>query len=586
MTLGRCWRAVRQPLKSLRGFALKTRKPSVALVNLPPLPFHEVLEAGSSYPCMAMPLGLLYLSSSIKKFSGVQDVAFLDYNIAAFHWRAEGLCTDDEQVVEAAIRGFAQGAVRAPPDIIGVSLLFSTSVAFGLKVIAVLKGLFPAAKIAVGGNHATNDTLNLLKEPLIDFVVRGEAEIGFTDFLNTFDGATFTPSKGVYSKALLDDPQLFLTTCDLPDDLDDLPHPDWRQIDMDRYQSETSSRKRDFGTSIDSKMASIMTSRGCPFHCTFCASHTVHGRKMRYRSPENVLDEMRQLHEGYGTNLFVPEDDLFTVNKPRIVKLLGEMSGLGIPDMEMQMPNALSVNTLDEEVIDALAGAGMRICVLAVESGSEYVQTHIIKKRCNLDRARRIIDYARSIGLYVRLNLIYGFPGETLDQMKETADFARTSKADWSANFIAMPLLGSEMYEQFTDLGHVSYENRGWEGTYADRSFDTDEITQEALKEFVYRTNLDVNFKNNQNFKDADWPKALGAFDDVRKLHPFHVVAHYMAMQCHERLGNDTEATAIGDTIRTLVAANPKSRAIVDTYGDLFPGLEDFRPAPLFAASA
>lgn len=562
------------------------KKPSVALVNLPPLPFHEVLEAGNSYPCLAMPLGLLYLSSSIKKFCGLEEVAFLDFNLAAYNWRLEGLRTEDEAAIDESIRDFIAASIEAPPDMVGVSLLFSTSVAFGRRVMAILKQLYPEAKIAVGGNHATNDTLNLLKEPMVDFVVRGEAEIGFADFLNSFDGAAFTPVKGVYSKALLEAPEPFLAVCDLPDELDELPHPEWSQIDMERYQDETASRKRDLGTSIDSKMASIMTSRGCPFHCTFCASHTVHGRKMRYRSPENVLDEMRQLYDRCGTNLFVPEDDLFTVNKPRILKLLGAISDLGIPDMEIQMPNALSVNTLDEEVIDSLAGAGMRICVLAVESGSDYVQKHIIKKRCNLERAHKIIEYSRSIGLYVRLNLIYGFPGETLEQMRETADFARISKADWSANFIAMPLLGSEMYDQFTDLGHVSYESRGWEGTYADRSFDTDEISQEDLKEFVYRTNLDVNFKNNQNFKDGQWKKALGAFNDVRKLHPFHVVAHYMALQCHENMGEHDKAREIGKSIGSLLVRNPKSHEMVEKYGDLFPGLCDFQAEDRLAVSA
>lgn len=562
------------------------RKPSVALVNLPPLPFHEALEAGNSYPCLAMPLGLLYLSSSIRKFCRLPDVPFLDFNLAAYNWRQQGLDAKDEQAISISIESFIDESLNTPPDMIGVSFLFSTSISFGMRVIAALKLRFPKAKVAVGGNHATNDTLNLLKDPLIDYVVRGEAEIGFAKFLNSFDGTGFTPVKGVYDRSLLDDPQLFLTVCDLPEELDDLPHPDWRQIDMHSYQSETSSRKRDFGTSIDSKMASIMTSRGCPFHCTFCASHTVHGRKMRYRSPANVLDEMRQLHEGYGINLFVPEDDLFTVNKQRILTLLGAITDLDIPDMEIQMPNALSVNTLDEDVIDALASAGMRICVLAVESGSDYVQKHIIKKRCDLERAHRVIEYARSIGLYVRLNLIYGFPGETLDQMKETADFARISKADWSANFIAMPLLGSEMYDQFTEMGHVSYENRGWEGTYADRSFDTDEISQEELKDFVYRTNLDVNFKNNQNFLTGDWQKALGAFDDVRKLHPFHVIAHYMAMQCHEKLGHDEAVADIQDTIRSLLAENPKSQDMVRKYDDLFPGLDDFQPASAMAAGA
>ena len=135
-------------------------QPSVALVNLPPLLFHEAMEAGNSYPCLAMPLGLLYLSSSIKKFCGLDEVAFLDFNLAAYDWRHEGLDPNDEQAVAVSIHAYIEGSLKSPPDMIGVSFLFSTSVAFGMKVVAALKDRFPAAKVVVGGNHATNDTLN------------------------------------------------------------------------------------------------------------------------------------------------------------------------------------------------------------------------------------------------------------------------------------------------------------------------------------------------------------------------------------------------------------------------------------------
>ena len=117
------------------------KTPSVALVNLPPLPFHEVLEAGDSYPCLAMPLGMLYLSSSIKKFCGIGALPFMDFNLAAYNWRHEGLRADDERAIAAKIRDFIEASLTAPPDIVGVSMLFSTSVAFGLKVIAALKAL-------------------------------------------------------------------------------------------------------------------------------------------------------------------------------------------------------------------------------------------------------------------------------------------------------------------------------------------------------------------------------------------------------------------------------------------------------------
>ena len=80
-----------------------------------------------------------------------------------------------------------------------------------------------------------------------------------------------------------------------------------------------------------------------------------------------------------------------------------------IPNLEMQFPNSLAVNTLDEEVIDAMMEAGMTIFYLAIESGSPYTQVKIIKKHVNLDRARRLVEYANKRNLYTRCNFIIGF---------------------------------------------------------------------------------------------------------------------------------------------------------------------------------
>jgi radical SAM superfamily enzyme YgiQ (UPF0313 family) len=448
--------------------------------------------------------------------------------------------------------------------------------------VAALARRWPEALLVVGGNHATNSVGPLLENPAVDYVARGEAELAFARFVDLFAAGAPLQVKGFYDrdKAAAADGACH-EQCEYAEELDQLPHPDWSLIDMGAYLTAPVARKRSFGSAATARMASIMTSRGCPFQCTFCSSHTVHGRKMRYRSTANVLDELRILHQRFGATLIVPEDDLFTVNKPRILGLLGAIRDLGIPGLETQFPNALSVNTLDEEVIDALEAAGMRIATLAIESGSEHVQTHIIKKRCDLDRARRLVAYIRAKGMYCRCYFILGFPGETRAQMQETVDFARELRADWCAFMIAMPLVGSEMFAQFDAMGVMDGANRAWEGTYAERRFDTSEIGAAELKQLAYRANLDINFLNNTQLREGRYAAAIESFRDVLNIHPFHIFAHHGIMRARLALGETAQAAAEKRRIRELVATNHLSAEMFAAYGDLLPELAvELSPRP------
>ena len=313
-----------------------------------------------------------------------------------------------------------------------------------------------------------------------------------------------------------------------------------------------------------------MTTRGCPYRCTFCSSFTVHGRSMRYRTDENVLAEVQALYDTYGVNLIIPEDDLFTVNRKRVISLLTALKGLNLPDFEMQFPSALSINTLDEEVLDSLIGAGMKICVLAVESGSTYTQRHIIKKNCNLEKAKSHVAYLKKKGIMVRCYFIFGFPAETKELMRESIDFAKELAADWSTMNIAAPLVGTEMYRQFVEMGVIEDNLETWsEAFFGSREFDTEEITADELNELAYRANLEINFLNNPSLVSGNYEKAIDIFDDILGSHPFHLVAIDCLIKCHQGLGNFDTVQALKERSLVLLKTDERARDMFIKYSDL-----------------
>jgi magnesium-protoporphyrin IX monomethyl ester (oxidative) cyclase len=293
---------------------------------------------------------------------------------------------------------------------------------------------------------------------------------------------------------------------------------------------------------------------------------------MRYHSTDRVLDEIRYLYHTYGANLILPEDDLFTANKVRTLELLNGIAGLNLPDFEMQFPNALSVNTLNEEVIDGLIRAGMKICVLAIESGSELIQRKVINKRVNLEKAKQLVGMLRDKGIYSRCYFIIGFPGETIEQMHETINYARDLGADWCSISKACPLPGTQMYDDFIAQGSITDdENIPLFLSDATRLFDTPVISAADLNELSYRANLDINFINNVNFKLGDFLKAKTLFEDVTLQYPFHIVAHYCISECHANMGEKDQAASVLTHIANLIATNSEAKKMFNKYHHLMP---------------
>lgn len=323
------------------------------------------------------------------------------------------------------------------------------------------------------------------------------------------------------------------------------------------------------------RVASIMTSRGCPYQCTFCSQHTVHGRKMRYFSIERTLEMVKTLINEYNINTFVIEDDLFTIDKKRTINLMKSLRKLEILNFELQVPNAFAINTLNEEVVDELSKTGIEVACLAIESGSKYVQRNIIKKNVNLEKAKQIVKFFTNRGIIVRCYFIMGFPKETKEHMRESIDYARNLGADWCTFYPVVPLVGSEMYKQFVDLNYIKDDSMFWsESAYGKRLFDTDEISAAELNDLTYLANLEINFIENKNIKIGEYRKALISISDIVRDYPFHIIGIYCMAKCYRGLKQFNLADNCYNKISELVKTDPRAKQMYEKFGFL---MSDFK---------
>lgn len=510
---------------------------------------------------ISLPMGIMYLSSYLKHRIPSIQIELLDYRI-----QYDKLQQYDS--VDAFIRDIAVDNITAPPDIIAFSVVVSSSHLFFLKSLKITKKLWPTATIIVGGFHATNFTSELLEHKEIDYIFRGEAEYALFDFVKQFPAINLAELPGVVSRIN----RFFnpMPKCKPLVSMDENPLPDYDLPDMAQYIRGNTRMVIKQTSDKQVFSANIMTSLGCPFECTFCASRTVHGRKMRYKSVENVVNEVRLLHEKYGVTLIMPEDDLFTANKKRTLQLLAALRKLEIPGFRMQFPVALSVNTLSYELIDALVESGMDVASLAIESGSEHVQNNIINKGVDLAKARQWVAYLRGKKIPVRCSFILGFPGETKAQMNESIEFAAGLGADWYDFFVATPLAGSEMCQQFIDQGHIPDDidsiSRGY---YSRRTFDTPEISATDLIDLVYKANLICNFVSNTNIRNGRWEEGVRLFEPITMKYPFHLIAHDCLRLCLSALKRHDDANRIIQASISSLATDERAREMAKKFGNL-----------------
>jgi radical SAM superfamily enzyme YgiQ (UPF0313 family) len=340
------------------------------------------------------------------------------------------------------------------PDVMGVTVLMDQYGEAGHLTAKITKSISKDILTLMGGVYATVNPNEVVKDTNIDYVVIGEAEYVFRDLLLYLQGNNeIEITNGV---AYIDDGIVVNKGhSDLIKDLSKLPRPAYHLIDFLSYANSYSDRK-----SVDAPIAypyaRMVTSRGCPFKCTFCQVPSIQGKYFRTRSVEHVLDEISWLKSEYGIKAIIFDDDNLYTNMKKSKQLFKGMieKGLDIPWVSI----ATAVFRLDEEIIDLMYESGCRFIDIAIESGSERVIKEIVKKPVNHKRAVELVKYARNKGIFVSSNFIIGFPGETWNEILETIKFAEKINIDYVKIFIAIPLKNTPMYDMAKEIGALKNE--------------------------------------------------------------------------------------------------------------------------------
>ncbi|HAJ57679.1 MAG TPA: hypothetical protein DCL35_07960 [Candidatus Omnitrophica bacterium] len=334
------------------------------------------------------------------------------------------------------------------PDIVGMqcytSDLSSVKVALGIikkvdkKIVTVVGGPHPSAK-AEESMLYFNDS--------IDFIFKGECEKPFSDFveqvkkkdinLHSIPGITWKDARGIHSN-----------TAYFEEDLDSLGMPAWDLIRPENYpEAQHGAFYKKF------PIAPIMLTRGCPYPCTFCAGRVISGTRLRKRSIEAVLEEIRILYQNHGIREFHIIDDNFTLDTVYAKAFLRKLISEDL-DISLATPNGVRLDTLDEELLCLMKESGFYLISVGIESGSERI-LQLMKKGLSVCKIREKILLIRSHGINVAGFFILGFPGESRRDMLKTIDFSLDLGLLRANYFTFLPFPGTESYEKLTVSGEL-----------------------------------------------------------------------------------------------------------------------------------
>jgi anaerobic magnesium-protoporphyrin IX monomethyl ester cyclase len=483
---------------------------------------------GHRYNSLAtdLPLGPLSMSAYIKKYYDDIDIKLIDFNA-----ELNVLDSITAETYTDLVRFFLNRFAEFDPTIIGISSLFSPSFDNFMDSARTARELFPNALILGGGNIPTNSYEYIYKElgeTSFDGLCIGEGEKPLLKLIQSVDRRLYIEqSRSWVSLDKLSRDLEYSPSHDFVEDLDEIPFFDYDLCDFDKHATNFNAH-----TSLHSaakerleqsqRSFHVMTSRGCPFLCTFCASHKTHGRSMRYHSLERVRSDISKLINSYGAGTIVFQDDHLMADRTRVEAILDMIKEFGV---ESLYQNGLTLYALDREMLHKFYDAGVRHLVLPVESGSEKVLKHQMRKPLKIRISERVADDCRALGIYTNTNILIGMPGETKEDLEEGRRNLKKIKTNWFNVVCASPVVGSEMHEVASRNGYIDIQNLG--ADYRTATISTDDFSAEYIQEFQYRLNLELNFVGNHDIASGEYSTALIGFDNVIRLRPDHAFAHY-----------------------------------------------------------
>ncbi len=338
-------------------------------------------------------------------------------------------------------------------QVIGITL-FTKDLRLCRDYLKEIKKINPNSVTILGGPHPSavpNETLHFFKG-LCDYIFVGESEIGFPKLINHIAGKDISLDE-IEGLGYIKDGTVKLNPPICPENIDSFKVA-WELIPPNTYPMAP------HGAFFKQyPVAPIITSRGCPFLCTFCGGHIVSGRKIRQRSLKNVLKEIELLHNQFGVREIHIEDDNFTFKKDYVLEFCQELKNK-FPDISWTCPNGVRIDTLDEEVALAMKESGCYAISIGIESGSNQI-LKAMKKSLTVEKIREKIQMLNRCKIDINAFFILGYPGETKEDIKKTIDFALSLPLKRASFATFQPLPGTDAYHELIKNGLLKIEH--WE---------------------------------------------------------------------------------------------------------------------------
>jgi len=358
------------------------------------------------------PLHLAYLASSLEQANITVDI--ID---------AAALRLSNDEVVELL--------KRTNPKIVGIHVnSFFLPIVYSLvqKIRSSLD-----CTIILGGPHITYQPYSTFKLGA-DYGFRGESEMAIVKFVNS------DSKKEIPGLIYKDGNYIRINEPEHIKDLDSLPFPARHLLPQDEY----------YVPFFSGKTTTMITTRGCPFDCIFCAR--VIKRKYREISLDKVLEEIKQITET-GIRYIQLQDDTFSFNKKRVKNLC---ESLIKEKIDIEWGCETRADTLDRELIEWLKKAGCTNVQIGVESGSERVRNIIIGKNLSTSAIKKTIKNLKEFGIESTAYFMFGLPTETYEEMKKTVAFAKGLNSDYVDFHLAIPIPGSRLFEIAVKEGKIN----------------------------------------------------------------------------------------------------------------------------------
>jgi len=417
------------------------------------------------------PHGLMYLASWLRRQKPELEIKIIDL-----------------MVRRAAEESILTELLEFAPELVGIHAMHFQAKSMH-RLAALVKSRLQIPVIA-GGPYPSSEPEAALSDPNIDLAVMGEGEVTFAELVSRLE--TGKDWLGLAGTAFRQNGKIERGPArELIPDLDQVPFPAWDLVDLKKFfdwkvltQNDLRWRK---------ELATIFTSRACPYGCIFC--HNMFGKKFRARSPENVLAEIRMLHEQYGVREIHIIDDCFNFDMERAKKILSLIAGSGM-ELKLAFPNGIRGDRLDRELVGLLKAAGTYKVNFGIESGSDRIQ-QMIRKGLKLDQIKNSIALAADAGIFTHGFFMMGFPSETENELKATIKFACQSRLHSAGFALLSPFPGTRVRELAEAMGKkCGFDPE--DTSYAAMSCNLTELSDAKLASYHRRGHWQFYFRPRQ----------------------------------------------------------------------------------------